>query len=114
MVSRRLPRRRIMASISRATRRPEIEVSATNARHSRVQSSTDAYRVIRHRAADAGLNKSWVATSSARPESPPTSKLAVPSKMLRQWRRTKARAPLSSTTAAMMRSLFDEVERIAI
>jgi len=42
IVSGRLPRRRMMSSSSRATRRPEIDVSAINARHSRVQSSTTA------------------------------------------------------------------------
>ena len=34
------PRIAMIRSSSRATRRPEIEVSATSARHSRVQSST--------------------------------------------------------------------------
>jgi hypothetical protein len=34
-----LPRQAMMASSSRATRWPEIEVSATSAKHSRVQSS---------------------------------------------------------------------------
>ena len=52
------PRRAITASSSRPTRAPDNEVSATNARHSRVKSSTIARMRNRRLSVSVSLTKS--------------------------------------------------------
>jgi hypothetical protein len=49
IAARRRRRRRMVSSGSSATRRPEIDVPAMSAKHSRVQSSTTAARVRKRR-----------------------------------------------------------------
>jgi hypothetical protein len=62
-------------------------------------SQLDAQRMIRRRAAAAGIAAESAATPSAPPGLPPTSPTAARSSTRRKWRRTRAREPPSSTSA---------------
>jgi site-specific recombinase XerD len=62
-------------------------------------SQPDVWRMIRRRAAAAGIAARSVVTRSAPPGSPPTSPTAARSSTRRKWRRTRARARPSSTIA---------------
>ena len=70
----------------------------------RPMTQSDAWRMIRRRASQAGIfTKVGNHTPSARPASPSTYAMAASSRSRNKWRTTRALAPPASTTAATIR-----------
>jgi hypothetical protein len=75
----------------------------------------DAYEMIRRRTAEAGFKgKLGCRVFPATGHGLPRSRAAVSLRRPRPWRRSKARAPPSSTTAGENEMTLEEVERIGI